>query len=74
MSKPEGAPGALACDALRGRPQAALNLIHRNNCSKPASMRVAGRFDGPESRWQTVGNHPFGALRWLMSGRADGTT
>lgn len=33
-----GAAGALA---------ASLDLIHRNNCSKPVFMRVAARFDDP---------------------------
>jgi hypothetical protein len=29
-----------------GRARPPLDLIHRSNCSKPASMRVCGRFGG----------------------------
>lgn len=73
MSEPKGDPVALACDALLGRPQAALNLIHTNNCSNPASMRVPGRF-GPAIRvvrkalWAPVNlvpHLPGGPLRYL---------
>lgn len=33
---------------LAGRFGASLNLIHTNNCSKPALARVSGRFDSSD--------------------------
>lgn len=41
MSAPERAQAERARPGERERP---LNLIHRNNSPKPASMRVCGRF------------------------------
>jgi hypothetical protein len=50
-----------------------LNLIHTNNCSKPASMRVAARFGLPAgvdlARAQAVIDFAFGPLGELMLGR-----
>jgi len=53
-----------------------LNLIHTNNCSNPASMRVTARFDFPDgvslAEAQKVINFAFGPLGALMLRRADG--
>lgn len=52
---------------------ASLNLIHRNNCSNLASMRVTARFDLPEgvdlATVQNTLNFAFGPLAQLMMGR-----
>ena len=61
-----------------GGPEALHSLIHRNNCSEPASMRVSGRFDYPEDTpldvVQATINFAFGPLGWLMRRRVDETT
>lgn len=39
------AGGVPALRGTAGAHEASLDLIHRNNCSKPVFMRVAARFD-----------------------------
>lgn len=47
--------GAPLAGSVAGVQKTPLNLIHRNNCSNPVSMRVSARFDCPEGV-------PFSAL------------
>ena len=50
------------------------DLIHRNNCSNPVSMRVTARFDLPEgvdlATVQNTLNFALGPLGFLMQKRA----
>lgn len=62
---------ALARDALPGQAGGgSLNLIHTNNCSNPASMRLTARFDFPNgvslAEAQRVIDFAFGPLGELM--------
>lgn len=65
MSGPQDDPLAQVNDALGGRPEAALNLIHRNNSPKPITMRVSR---GLVHVFRTVLYSPLrvARYRWLI--------
>lgn len=53
-----------------GAPKGALNLIHRNNCSNPASMRVTARFEPSEGLPVQLLTNGATAVAWMMGWRA----
>lgn len=69
MTAPEDGGQAERRTASGGGVAQPLNLIHRNNCSNPVSMRLTARFDAPEGLpLQTLGA-PC-PLSFLMGWRA----